>query len=367
MSCLTAGRENNLKNCRGIVEEMQKVQKILFHNNELQILEELESRAQIEKTHIFLCSTLHSFVDHIDGSLFPSDFAQFDNYPVIVDLMNIFDGTLKLVEESPISSSDCILECFKRLLLFFQVSLGVQELKKGQVVHKDIKVENILINKKLGWACISDFGVAIRYGDDNLPLPNQRDVHICGARIKPPEINSMTQGNITRVDKIDVFLLGSILESIFILPLQSLEYNIESEHLRKNVVAAFVELKSKIEKENYEDRMGIEDLNSILEYFIIFMLHVIEKDKFFIQVVAVWKGMPFPSDPPFKNYIFQLLPQGSSFSIQEKLIIEILVKMDLARTQHIIALTQTHLKEFFEFPLLTSLGYLNLKLSKIIK
>ena len=349
--CMELG--NNAANSKKVLAEILKARKMIFHKNELQILKELENSALVEQTHTFLCSTLISFADDLDPRLLPDSVQSFSGKePVVVDLMNIFDGTLELFanETLPYWTSGMLEECLRRLVLFYQVCLGVKELKKAKVAHKDIKLANILINKKLGWACIADFGLAIRYGDGGIALPKQKNLEMCGVHNQPPEIELLKQDRNIPVDKIDVFSLGEILEIFIIDPLTEA---LGHSHM---VLDGLVDLKNQIEKE-YEERLDIEDLISIVAYFLLFLYYLVKEQteigpvfQKLLKIVEMVEASRNENTAPyrlelacFKKLI--LLSRNSSFSIEEKIAIEILLEVDLARARK---LTQTRLGAFYE-------------------
>ena len=351
--CVEPGNNNKLENSKKVLAEILRARKIIFHKNELQILMELENCA-LDQNHTFLCSTLLSFADDLDERLLP-DSAQgcnvkfYGKEPVIVDLMNIFDGTLELIanESLPdVVKQECVLEaCLQRLVLFYQVCLGVQELKKAKIAHKDIKLANILINKKLGWACIADFGLAIRYGDGGVALPKQKNLEMCGVKIQPPEINFLKQDCNTPVDKIDVFCLGSILGDLIIRPFKVLRSS-------RGVLNGFVELQNQIEKKEYDERLDIEDLISIVSYFLLFLCCYVKQQtgkvlQSILRSLESVETAPYILDLGcFKKLI--LLSSKSRFSIEEKMLIEILTGGDLARARKLM---QARLGTFYQYTL----------------
>ena len=347
--CVTLG--DNATNSKKVLAEILKARKMIFHKNELQILQELENSATVGQTHTFLCSTLLSFADDLDPRLLPDSVQgcemKFDGKePVVVDLMNIFDGTLEMIanEAVPDEQETALLErCLQRLVFFYQVCLGVFELKKAKVAHKDIKLANILINKKLGWACIADFGLAIRYGDGGVALPKQKNLEMCGVYNQPPEIKLLKENSNTPVDKIDVFSLGSILQDFIISPLLKLP---------QDVLGGFVELKNQIEKKEYEERLDIEDLIAIVAYFLLFLgfcvnhhtSHVLQTILKIVEASSNENTGSYKLDLKcFKMLI--LLSSNRRFSIEEKMVIEILMEVDLART---LKLVQTRLGTFYQ-------------------
>ena len=341
--CLESG--NSMENSKSVMSEILKTQKMLFHKNELQILEELENNAKVDQTHIFLCSTLHSFAGNLDARLLPDSVRDIEmkfesEEPVVVDLMNIFDGTLSLIASERLENFSLMKECQSRLLLFYQVCLGVQELKYAKVAHKDIKLANILINKRLGWACISDFGLAIRYAEGGIALPDQQNLELCGVVHHPPEIALLKEKKRdTPVDKIDVFCLGSILAELIINPfkLASLSTN------EAPVLDGLIALKEHIEKQEYAERLDIGDLISIVAYFLLYLCCYRGTEA--SQVLRVILKSVEPGTTQFTGAYrmdveflkkFILLSTKNRFSIGEKIIIEILLGVDLIHTRSLV-------------------------------
>ena len=329
---------NNLENSKKVLAEILKARKIIFHKDEFQILEELE------QNHTFLCSTLLTFAGDLDARLLPDAIQGCEmkfggKEPVVVDLMNIFDGTLELIANETLPYTE---ERFlQRLVLFYQVCLGVLELKKAKVAHKDIKMANILVNKKLGWACIADFGLAIRYGDGGIALPKQKNLQMCGVRNpEPPEIKLLMKDSNTPVDKIDVFSLASILEDLIISPFKR-------PLADAGLLVGFAELKKQLEKEHAE-RLDIEDLIAIVAFFVLLLCRLV-KPHVGEVLQTILRGIEMEASTKNTATYLQhlecvkkliLLSCNRRFSIEEKIVIEILMEVDLV---HACILVQTRL------------------------
>ena len=336
--CVVPG--DNVENSKKVLAEILKAQKVIFHKNELQILKELETSAMMEQNH-YLCYVLHSFPDDLDPGLLPDAHCAKNEgkEPVVVDLMNVFDGTLELIAKQPLQNSVTTAEaCLQRLVLFYQVCKGVEELKKAKVAHKDIKLANILINRKLGWACIADFGLAIRYGAGGIALKKQKNLEVCGVRKLPPEIKLLKQDSSTPVDKIDVFSLGSILEDLIICHLDTGDLG-RTWHLK----GGLVQLKKLMEKEKYEERLDIEDAVLIVGHFILlYFCYCRINRQLLLRILVEFGGGPYGNEIKsyknihrnIKNFILTSL--NRNFSIEEKIITEILLKGDPAQALKLV-------------------------------
>src|SRR3990167_6812400 len=354
------GSGSNIESSKKVLAEILKARKMIFHKNELQILKVLQNTAG--QTQTYLCSTLLSFADDLDASLLP-DSAQgcemrFDGKePVVVDLMNIFDGTLESIANErlpyPNNRREQLERCLQRLVLFYQVCLGVLELKKAKVAHKDIKLANILINKKLGWACIADFGLAIRYGEGGIALPKQKNLEMCGVHNQPPKIKLLKSHNKTPVDKIDVFSLASILDDLIITPFKL--FLSETQ-----LLGGFLTLKNQIENKKYKERLDIEELIAIVAYFVIYLCSCVKNHAgLVLQTILssveeasriVAKGFfknstPYRVDTECLKQLILLSCNQNRFSIEEKMVIEILLDVDLAHSQKCV---QTRLDLFYK-------------------
>src|SRR3990167_2485925 len=347
------GSGSNIESSKKVLAEILKARKMIFHKNELQILKVLQNAAG--QTQTYLCSTLLSFADDLDARLLP-DSAQgcemrfYGKEPVVVDLMNIFDGTLEsIANESlpdPKNKIEQLEKCLQRLVLFYQVCLGVLELKKAKVAHKDIKLANILINKKLGWACIADFGLAIRYGEGGIALPKQKNLEMCGVHNQPPKIKLLKSDSNTPVDKIDVFSLASIFYYFIITPFSQLLS-------ATKMLNGFVALKNQVENKEYEQRLDIEDLIAIVAYFVVFLCSCVKTQvgkvlrtilKSVEMEASRFELIPYTLDLECFKQVILLSCNRNRFSMEEKLVIEILLEVNLVRSQQSV---QTRLGLFY--------------------
>ena len=171
----------------------------------------------------------------------------------------------------------------------------------------------------------------------------------------PPEIQLLKHDRSTPVDKIDVFTLGSILEELVIKPLsnQTDALKRQEAQLIQDLKGGLIDLKNQIEKEKYEERLDIEDIISMVGYFILFLRCHYNKEKiqFLQQLLSSVEqdgneqdNNPCTDNTEFpKNFI--LVARKRTFSVEEKIITEIVLARDLARA---LLLVRTRLPLFYQ-------------------
>ena len=349
-----------------MIAEIHKDKNFLSHANaELRILEALESKAR-EDNRMHWCSTLTSFKDQLSSHQLPidDDKERFENVPVVVDLMNIFtDGSLEFFTQEPlpnpyfIEAGESITE---RLVYFLQLCMGVEQLKAVNVVHKDIKLANTLFNKKLGWACICDFGIAIQCNKE-MTIDDNTKNFICGGRNIPPEIKEKKLGS--KLDKADVFLLASVFDDLLCKPI-SCEANqtfIKNNPMRYGdnfyvyLNKLFPVFKDKMEHAEYEQRLSIEEVVGITEYFLILVESVLYKTSEWSSPLRQLGSVEYAASNLFNQTLagnasdlekqkIQAIMRKSNkvFSVKEKIKIELLLKIDERYVAETCKLIETH-------------------------
>ena len=98
----------------------------------------------------------------------------------------------------------------ERLILFLQISRGVEELKNLRIVHRNITLKNNVMHSRSEWVSLSasGFGIAIQCPTDEMILSPSDHKGLCGVPIAPPELQ---QSGAIKMDKFDVHSLSLIL------------------------------------------------------------------------------------------------------------------------------------------------------------
>ncbi|KRX07016.1 Protein kinase-like domain [Pseudocohnilembus persalinus] len=166
---------------------------------------------------------------------------------------------LEYCDEGTLADVNPKLNRFQAMRFFLQIVEGMKVLDKNKIIHRDLKLENILVHK--GVAKITDFGFAKRM------LANQLLVHSvkCGSpATMAPEIYLNNQQYQQYSMKNDIFSLAVILHELFykIHP-----YNYEQQRLQNrdrvkvsnphNLVEDFIQ---RALQHNPHLRMGFEQL-----------------------------------------------------------------------------------------------------------
>ena len=215
----------------------------------------------------FLAPVHSTFVDSIhlndfeaikNKSLFINQMSLMNTHTVIVDIVDNCSGTLDQFTFQPIRH---LPELNERLLMFLQVCCGVKELMAKNIVHRDLKMENILFNHHSKWTCISNFGLALLVDDlSNFEFTDEKEAKNWGApRLLPPEI---VCNKAISLDKADVFGLSFVLEQLIVNNL------IQSD----TFTPFMIEIKQMLEfllqkmRENYEARFSLEQVITVIEF-----------------------------------------------------------------------------------------------------
>ena len=137
------------------------------------------------------------------------------------------------------------------------------------------------------------------------------------------------------MDKIDVFALGSILEDLIICHLGSGNLG--------DLQGGLVQLKKLMEMEKYEERLDIEDAVLIVGHFILLnFCYCCRKNSQLLRRILVEFGEPYGKEIKsyknihrnIKNLILTSL--NRNFSIEEKIIAEILLEGDPAQALKLV-------------------------------
>ena len=251
----------------------------------------------------FNCPLLTTFISYIDLPAFEkiNTNPPIDNSYAIFELMDLFTGSLHDLSSFIISTFHDLLF---RLIMFLQVCKGLEELNNCGIIHRDLKLENIIYQKETSWVCITDLGLSIPVSNpDDMThtfLPNQT---LWGAPItKPPEIPpSITEPTSVPLDKADVYSLGYCLHSFIIskltIPNDTSSSNIYTTFALNNSTSTsndsykmaffqryLIAFKVCMEKA-YKERLSIFEANLFLEYLIFANMHKILLNSILPQLI----------------------------------------------------------------------------------
>src|SRR4028118_2112219 len=88
----------------------------------------------------------------------------------------------------------------KFLLIAIQLASTLAELHQNQIIHKDIKPHNILINPKTGQVKITDFSISSRLTKENQTVSNPRELEGTLAYMSPEQTGRMNRSIDYRTD-----------------------------------------------------------------------------------------------------------------------------------------------------------------------
>jgi len=112
-----------------------------------QLINELEYLLQISKSH-FLITLFHVYVHQDSGCVHVA--LEYMDYGSLADVRQ----KAKMVPENFLA------------LMMIQILEGLKTLHLNYIVHRDVKLGNILVNSK-GFLKVTDFGISKKLGDDN--------------------------------------------------------------------------------------------------------------------------------------------------------------------------------------------------------
>jgi len=124
------------------------------------------------------------------------------------------------------------IDARERLLLFKDIILGVEAIHRLDVVHRDIKIDNLKIKNDSSNRIIVtiDFGRAVRSDDKNILNSYLKPVGAPG--FAPPEFFCGFTGVRHLGKKADIYALGSLLFNLF----NEREFRFEREHTNFNTL-----------------------------------------------------------------------------------------------------------------------------------
>ena len=101
------------------------------------------------------------------------------------------------------SAKGCLLED-EAFVYFFQASLALEYLHRRKIVHRDLKMENLLLDKR-GNVKMCDFGWSVK----QTQMKELRETYCGTLEMMAPEI----YGNRMYAEKVDIWALGKRLSS----------------------------------------------------------------------------------------------------------------------------------------------------------
>ena len=126
-----------------------------------------------------------------------------DIYPALV-MEYMAKGSL---EALMMDENNCSYVISERIRVAQEVAAGMTYMHKNNVIHRDIKIENILLSGT-GRAAITDFGLAIQYTGVGY---KSRKAAGSLRYIAPEVISPDAYGDIIYTPKVDVFAFGKLL------------------------------------------------------------------------------------------------------------------------------------------------------------
>ena len=129
----------------------------------------------------------------------------FDNSKVILFLFDLLDGDLQMLfEKEGLENRGVSLD--KALNWFVQIVRAVEYLDEKGIYNRDLKLENILVEKETGNLKVCDFGSSCKKGNDIDELSSKE---LVGTRAyKSPEI---IEGKAHNISAAEIWKLGVIL------------------------------------------------------------------------------------------------------------------------------------------------------------
>ena len=221
-------------------------------NENYQLEEEL-----IENGSRFICRTFSHFETELN------EFNQFNEWPISKDLMPI--GTR--IECRLMDLHDCILSDYyqslnrkEKMIVILQMLFGLKEMQLKRIVHRNLKMENILVLKENGLVSISGFGMAMKLEGDQMKWRYNEGEGYWGnvQRYKAPEVNVLEDKKEYNLLKVDLYSIGIITQEIF-------NNNSSDDKEKGNDMKLLIE---KMTLENYMERLTVEESIEILQFIL---------------------------------------------------------------------------------------------------
>eukprot|EP01121_Diplochlamys_sp_Union-15-3_P012969 TRINITY_DN3957_c0_g1_i23.p1 TRINITY_DN3957_c0_g1~~TRINITY_DN3957_c0_g1_i23.p1 ORF type:complete len:488 (-),score=59.59 TRINITY_DN3957_c0_g1_i23:27-1448(-) len=182
------------------------------HNNRTSLKNSFDNEYSIlSKIPIHPNITLiyHHFIDDIDPirHLLPPGAQEYCKDKAMFIISEPCQITLEhhfIKKNSNVEERDC-------LVIGIQICEALSHLIKHRVVHRDINLKNVMLNileNRVNQIVLIDFGLAIRFIDDNLSLPFIHGLHLGGNPLYlPPEL----KGSVLNYRGTDIFATGCVL------------------------------------------------------------------------------------------------------------------------------------------------------------
>ena len=107
------------------------------------------------------------------------------------------------------------------LCIFFVILLGLEYLHLNDIGHRDIKTENLLIDKNFNLK-IADFGCSCKTKLNSERKNFDTQIVVGSPEFNPPEITNAEEGDRYFAEEDDIFCLASVL---FLMVMKSSAFN----------------------------------------------------------------------------------------------------------------------------------------------